>query len=72
VLHIVEHRPSPYRRPSSRGRTDPVPPPPLAGDLPGRTTATNQSLVSQIDDPRSLFACRAPPRRQRVRHRRRA
>jgi hypothetical protein len=55
VQHIVEHRPFPHRRPSSRGHTAPAPPPPLAGDLTGRSTATNRSRVSLIAVPRSLF-----------------
>jgi hypothetical protein len=37
-----------------------APPPPLAGDLSGRTSATNQSLVSPIDDPRSMFTFPCP------------
>jgi hypothetical protein len=31
-------------------------PPPLTGDSSGRSTATNRSRVSPIDDPRHLFA----------------
>jgi hypothetical protein len=33
-----------------------APPPPLAGDSPGRSTTINRSLVSPIDDPYRLFA----------------
>jgi hypothetical protein len=49
-------RPFPHRRPVSRGRTAAAPPPPLAGDSPGQSTATNRSRVSPIDDPCRLFA----------------
>jgi hypothetical protein len=33
---------------------------PLAGDFSGRTTATNQSLVSPTDDPHSMFTSPCP------------
>jgi hypothetical protein len=55
VQYVVEPNPFPHRRPSSRGRATTAPPLPLAGDLSGRTTTTNQSLVSPIDDPHSIF-----------------
>jgi hypothetical protein len=35
-------------------------PPPLAGDLSGQTTAANQSLVSPIDYPHSMFTSPCP------------
>jgi hypothetical protein len=49
-----------------------APPPPLAGDFLGRSTATNRSRVSPIDNPCRLFVWPCPPRRRRACHRRRA
>jgi hypothetical protein len=60
VQHMVEPRPFPHRRRASRGRAAAVPPPPLAGVIPLRSTATNRSQVSLIDDPPSMFAWPSP------------
>jgi hypothetical protein len=45
---------------AGRGRAAAAPPPPLAGALTGRSTATNRSQVSLIDDPPSMFAWPSP------------
>jgi hypothetical protein len=60
VQQVVEPSPSPHHRPSSHGRAAAAPPPPLAGDYSGRTTATNQSLVSPVNDPHNMFTFPCP------------
>jgi hypothetical protein len=60
VQHVVEPRPFPHRHLASRGRVAAAPPPPLAGALTGRSTATNRSQVRPIDDPRRMFAWPSP------------
>jgi hypothetical protein len=54
--HIVELRPSSHWNPSFRGRAATAPPPPLAGDISGRDSAANRSLVSPIALLARLFA----------------
>jgi hypothetical protein len=56
VQHIAEPHPYIHRRLSLRGRAASAPPPPLAGDLPGRISTTNRSRVRPITLPARLFA----------------
>jgi hypothetical protein len=60
VQHVVEPRPFPHRRLASRVRAAAALPPPLAGALTGRSTATNRSQVRPIDDPHRMFAWPSP------------
>jgi hypothetical protein len=70
--HVDQLGPCPRRISSARDRAPTGPPPPLAGDVSGRTTAANRKRVSLIANPPRLFACRASPRRRRARRRRRS
>jgi hypothetical protein len=60
VPHFAQPRSCPRRRPSARGHATTDPPPPLAGDISGRSTATNREGVRQISDLCHLFACAGP------------
>jgi hypothetical protein len=60
VPHLAQPRSCPRRRPSAHGRATIDPPPPLAGDIPGRSTATNRERVRQISTLCHLFACVEP------------
>jgi hypothetical protein len=60
VPHFAQPRPCPRRRPSARGRATTDPPPPLTGDISGRSSATNRERVRPISTLCHLFACVGP------------